>query len=160
MKIKDSFIKNPLPWVLLAGGGIYLLTRGVKAAKGLLSKGTEQKFETGSANNPFAFRAFFAAVPKGTSYTILTAASANSIAKSIYDSFGFFYDDEQKFKNAFRLLKTQAQVAQIAKVFSEKYGKDLLSYIKDGYGPLPSAGLSQSDYDDTLKLVSKLPKYK
>ena len=43
MKLKDQFLKNPLPFVLLAGGGIYLLTRGLKAAGGLISKGLETK---------------------------------------------------------------------------------------------------------------------
>lgn len=159
-KLKDQFLKNPLPFVLLAGGGIYLLTKGIKTATGLITKGKQQQYETGSVNNPFAFRAFFAAIPKGTKYTVLTSASANNIAKNIYDSFGFFYDDEQKFKNAVRLFKTQAQVAQVAQVFSTLYKTDLLSYVKDGYGPSPAAGLSEADYNDFLTLVSKLPKYK
>jgi len=90
----------------------------------------------------------------------LTAASADAIAKQIYDSFGFFSDDENKFKDAFRKFKTQAQIAQVAKLFSQKYGKDLLEFIKNGYGPFPNAGLSSADYNDMLKQVTKLPKLK
>lgn len=159
-QIKDSFTRNPLPWVVLAAGAIYLATRGVKKVSELVSSGVQNKFETGSKENPFAWRAFFAAIPKGMSYTILTGASADAIAKQIYDSFGFWSDDENKFKDAFRKFKTQAQVAQVARLFSQKYGKDLLEFIKNGYGPFPNAGLSDADYNDTLKLVTKLPKYK
>lgn len=159
-QIKDSFTKNPLPWVAIAAGAIYLATRGVKKVSELVSSGVQNKFETGSKENPFAWRAFFAAIPKGMSYTVLTGASADAIAKQIYDSFGFFSDDENKFKDAFRKFKTQAQIAQVARLFSQKYGKDLLEFIKNGYGPFPNAGLSDADYNDTLKLVTKLPKYK
>ena len=158
-KLKDQFLKNPLPFVLLAGGGLYLLTRGIKAAGGLLSKGLENKFQTGNIDNPFAYRAFFASIPKGKKYPILTAASAQALAKKIYDAFGFFYDNEAEAKNVFRQLKTKSQVAFLAQTFSNLYGKDLLEYIKNGYGPSPAAGLSQADYEEVLKLVEKLPKY-
>ena len=119
-KLKDSFLKNPLPFVLLAGGGLYLLTRGIKAAGGLISKGLENKFETSAASNPFAFRTFLASIPKGTRVTYLTAASAAQIAKEIYSAFGFFTDDETAVLNAFRKFKTQAQVAQVAQDFSNR----------------------------------------
>jgi hypothetical protein len=157
-QIKDSFVKNPLPWIVLAGGAIYLASRGVKKVSELVSQGVQNKFETGSKDNPFAWRAFFGALPQGTKYTILTSASKEAIAKQIYDSFGFFSDDENKFKDAFRKLKTQAQVADIARYFSQKYSKDLLEFIKNGYGPFPNAGLSDADYNDVLKQVTKLPK--
>ena len=157
-QIKDSFTRTPLPWVVLGAGAIYLATRGVKKVSELVSAGVQNKFETGSKDNPFAWRAFFAALPQGTKYTILTGASADAIAKQIYDSFGFFSDDENKFKDAFRKFKTQAQVAQVARLFSQKYGKDLLEFIKNGYGPFPNAGLSEADYNDMLKQVTKLPK--
>ena len=159
MKVKDIFMKNPLPWILLAGGGVYLLTRGLKAAGGLITKGLENKFETGNIDNPFSYRAFFAAIPKGKRYQLLTVASANTLSKNIYDSFGFFYDNEDEAKNVFRKLKTKSQVAFLAQTFSNLYKKDLLEYIKNGYGPSPAAGLSTDDYDEILKLVDKLPKY-
>jgi hypothetical protein len=159
MKIKDSFTKNPLPWILLAGGGLYLLTRGIKAAGGLISKGLENKFETGAASNPFAYQTFLSSTPK-TGVTYFTAASITNIAKDIYSAFGFFTDDETAVLNAFRKFKTQAQVAQVAKEFSIRYKTDLLQYIKQGYGPLPQAGLSDDEYKTVLKIVNGLPKYK
>jgi hypothetical protein len=159
-QIKDSFTRNPLPWVAIAAGAIYLATRGVKKVSELISSGTVKKFETGSTGNPFAYRSFFAQIPKGTSYLLLTGASANAIAKQIYDAFGVFSDDEIKVKDAFRKFKTQAQVAQVAQIFSNVYGRDLLAYLKDGYGFSPAAGLSDADYEEILKLVDKLPKYK
>ena len=158
-KLKDQFLKNPLPFVLLAGGGLYLLTRGIKAAGGLISKGLETKFETSAASNPFAFRTFLASIPKGTRVTYLTAASAAQIAKDIYSAFGFFTDDETAVLNAFRKFKTQAQVAQVAQDFSNRYKTDLLQYLKQGYGPLPQAGLSDEEYQTVLKIVNSLPKY-
>ena len=157
--IKDSFLKNPLPYILLVGGGVFLLTRGIKAAGGLINKGLENKFETGNIDNPFSYRAFFAAVPKGKKYQVLTVGSANALAKIIYDAFGFFYDNENEAKDAFRKLKTKSQVAFLAQTFSNIYKKDLLDYLKNGYGPSPAAGLSTDDYNEILKLVDKLPKY-
>jgi hypothetical protein len=159
MKLKDQFLKNPLPFVLLAGGGLYLLTRGIKAAGGLISKGLETKFETSAASNPFAFRSFMAAIPKGTRVTYFTAATVTAIAKDIYSAFGFFTDDETAVLNAFRKFKTQAQVAQVAQEFSNRYKTDLLQYLKQGYGPLPQAGLSDAEYQTVLKIVNSLPKY-
>lgn len=160
MKVKDSFMKNPLPWILLAGGGVYLLTRGIKAAGGLINKGLENKFETGAASNPFAYRTFLSSIPKTTAVTYFTAASAISIAKDIYSAFGFFTDDETAVLNAFRKFKTQAQVAQVAQEFSIRYKTDLLQYLKQGYGPLPQAGLANDEYQVILKIVNGLPKYK
>jgi len=160
MKLKDQFLKNPLPFVLLAGGGLYLLTKGLKAAGGLITKGLETKFETSAASNPFAYRTFLGSIPKGTSVLYLTSASANQIAQDIYSAFGFFTDDETAVLNAFRKFKTQAQVAQVAQAFSARYKTDLLQYLKQGYGPLPQAGLSDEEYQTILKIVNGLPKYK
>ena len=159
-KLKDQFLKNPLPFVLLAGGGIYLLTKGLKAAGGLITKGLETKFETSAASNPFAYRTFLSSIPKGTSVLYLTSASANQIAQDIYSAFGFFTDDETAVLNAFRKFKTQAQVAQVAQAFSARYKTDLLQYLKQGYGPFPQAGLSDEEYQTILKIVNGLPKYK
>ena len=159
-KLKDQFLKNPLPYVLLAGGGIYLLTRGVKAAGGLLSKSLETKFETSAASNPFAYRTFLGSIPKGTVVTYFKSATVDQIAKDIYSAFGFFSDDETAVLNAFRKFKTQAQVAQVAQAFSARYKTDLLQYLKQGYGPFPQAGLSDEEYQTVLKIVNGLPKYK
>jgi hypothetical protein len=159
-QIKDSFVKNPLPWIVLAGGAVYLATRGVKAVSNLASKGLLNRFETSASSNPFAFRTFLSSIPKGTTVTYFNSATATQIAKDIYSAFGFFTDDETAVLNAFRKFRTQAQVAQVAKLFSERYKTDLLQYLKQGYGPMPQAGLADAEYETILKIVNGLPKYK
>jgi hypothetical protein len=159
-KVKDSFARNPLPWIVLAGGAIYLASRGVKAVSNLASKGLLNKFETSASSNPFAFRSFMGSIPKGTTVIYFTTATATQIAQDIYSAFGYFTDDETAVLNAFRKFKTQAQVAQVAQIFSTRYKTDLLQYLKQGYGPLPQAGLSDEEYQTVLKLVNALPKYK
>lgn len=60
---------------------------------------------------------------------LLTSASANAIADSIYNAKGIFDDNEDAIYNAFKSIKAKTQLSQLSDVFKNKYGKDLYNYL-------------------------------
>lgn len=149
--------KNKTIQTVLIIGGLYLLV-----VLPILKKlGILKSAELAPANDPFAGSAFLAKVPTGT--LLLTNAVATKLAKTIYDAFGFFGDDEAQVIGVFRQLKTQSQVASLAKKFNEIYKKDLIQYMRDGKQGIQNtywSGLSESIINNIKELVSKKPKYK
>lgn len=53
-----------------------------------------------------------------------------TIARNIYDSKGFFKDDEIRALSFFNLLKNRYELALLSAYFSKEYKKDLVSYWK------------------------------
>ena len=73
------------------------------------------------------------------------------LAKQIYDSKGVFNDDEDKLYNVFRNITTQWQLSLLSSVFSYKYKKDMLEYIK-GF-------TNAEELAPILKQVQNYPQY-
>lgn len=87
--------------------------------------------------------------------TIITTASANSIAKRIYDSVGYLYDSPGKASAAFHLLKTQAQISFVSEIFNNRYNLDLLTWLNDKFDVN-----GQREYlRNIIEYVNSLPKY-
>ena len=62
---------------------------------------------------------------------LLPNSEANSKAKAIYNSFGFFNDDEEGLYSIFRSFTNKAQISQVSDAFTQLYEKDMLGVITD-----------------------------
>lgn len=91
---------------------------------------------------------------------ILTKATADSFAKTIYDALNWYADDTAKVMAVFSSLKTQSQVSYLAEIFLQKYNLDLLTYLYEGSDTFPWNGLSDDELLKITTLVDRLPQYK
>lgn len=80
---------------------------------------------------------------------LLTDKQAENLATHIRQSFGFFNDDEARIYGVFRSIVYQVQVSQIAYSYAKKYGRDLLSDLKDS--------LSNSEMGEIYKIIKSKP---
>jgi hypothetical protein len=120
---------------------------------GIIKTSEEAKEEKQLANlessNYWDFNKFLNTVPKGT--LVLTQGGASAYADDIYNAKGVFNDDEDKVFAVFRAMKTQSQVASLAKRFNQKYSKDLYTFVR---------GFFNDDEMLTIKkLLDSKPKY-
>jgi hypothetical protein len=67
--------------------------------------------------------------PAGTA--LLTKKGAEVKARNIWDSVNFVYDEPARIKAQFSDIITKSQVSHLAKVFKEKFNKDLLEFLFD-----------------------------
>jgi len=88
---------------------------------------------------------------------LITRNATNNLAKRIYDSMGFFSDDEPAVYSVFSQLKYKTQVSWLADVFQQNYKMDLLDFLKRGKGQLPQAGLNSNELQQILNIVNALP---
>lgn len=88
--------------------------------------------------------------------TIFTRKTAESYAKIIYDSLGFFYDDINAVLSVIYNIKTKSQVSYLADVFQQLYKIDLLNYLNDGAGLTWLDGLSDSNMQKVIEYTEKL----
>lgn len=97
---------------------------------------------------------FYQGAPYGA--VLLTASSAESLAKRMWDSVGYFVDSPSKGAGVIRQLKTKAQVSHLAHKFFQKYGIDLLPWLQNKYDTS-----EQKEYlADMLRHVEALPKWR
>lgn len=90
---------------------------------------------------------------KGGSGTyLLNSTSATLLAKNIYDSKGYFNDDEDKLYGVFKSLKTKSQVSYLAEFFYKKYSKDLVAYLQ--------TFLNDDEMARLKKIIDPLPNFK
>jgi hypothetical protein len=160
--VGQSVADKPLQWLIVAGVVFYF---GGKAIKGLIKPASEIRetsAETASEGNPFAFNNFldWAKIPSTTK--VLTYAEALSKAKSIYKALDVIaYENEDIVVGVFTALPSKIQVAQVAKAFSDNFGKDILTYIEQGNKTLNfwTGGLSSANYQRVIDNVARKPKY-
>jgi len=146
---------------LIRTGLIMLGTYFLVVAPILKKLGITASKSTSPERDPFSGNAFLAFAPKDT--LLITRAGAVNFSKIIYNSFGLLGDDEAKIMGVFRQLRTQSQVAFLAKIFFETYKTDLLEYLKNGrqgWGNTYWGGLNNAEINIIKELVNKKPKYK
>jgi hypothetical protein len=86
---------------------------------------------------------------------ILTMSAAEKMATTLYDSFGWFNDNEDQAKAVIRSLKFKTQLSFLAQIFYQKYGLDLLSFLRGGM--YPQDRLSDADVSELNTFINKLP---
>lgn len=166
--------KDTLILLGLVAGGLVLFSK----LKGLLgnqqaeqnNKAIQQYQQQTAINNPFDVRyiaAIQAANPSKTMH-YMTTASAQALAKKIYDSVGFWTgilpsakDYTHEIQAAFATIGYKTQVAQLAQVFQQLYKKDLLTFLQydtDKYGMF-SGDKHAAVVSTILSRVKNLPAY-
>lgn len=115
-------------------------------------KNIEDATGTGGTKNPFN-PDYWKANPTG----VISQNAASIYAQSIYDSFGLFGDDEELVISIFRKLQRKADVSRVADMFNQKFGGDMLAFMRVG-SPFSGlwGGLSDSDLNRVLKIVNSL----
>lgn len=81
---------------------------------------------------------------------VFTPASGDMLAKKIYDSAGFFNDNESEIYGAFRQCRFKAQVSFIAARFYLLYKKDLYLWLKKDV-------FNESEMISLLNITDPLP---
>jgi hypothetical protein len=153
------------PNLIIALGGLAIAYYGIikpilekiglkQSEEGKLIEKTEKK---PNKENPFS-PTFLRSLKPGSKVSLLKSEAKKNLAKRIYDAMGYFSDDEAAVISAFRILKTQSQVADLATYFSIAYKTDLLDFLRKGKGVFPQAGLNESELSEILNIVNNLPK--
>ena len=139
-------------------GGAYILYKIYNSIK---PPTDEEKLLKSGKSNPFDYKAFLSAAPSGA--ILITNASADAKAKTIYDALSCYGDDEEAIYGVFRGLATKSQVAYLAKRFYENYNKDLVWALKNGictYGiDFGNAGLNESEMKAVYDIIDSKPTY-
>lgn len=147
--------------VLAVGAVAGLAVLAIRASKRKEEKEVENLvFSTDK--NPFNWRDFFKAVPKGTT-VIRYKDGGEAAAKRLYNLFGFTNEDEQAILAFFAGIQTQYQVAQVAKKMFEVHKIELSTLLingRDYWLPNIAGGLSTDEVSQIYKNVKSKPVYR
>lgn len=151
-----AFEKKDLITVFIAIGGII----GFSLIKKLLEtlgiwKGQDTKTLDNASINPNSFwNPTYWQNFSSYSYAISTA-TAQAYADKIYNAFGAFNDDEEAVIGVFTSLRTKANASFLAYVFQQRYGMNLLAFLRGGWWPQDR--LSDADVAQINDYVNRLP---
>ena len=95
------------------------------------------------------YNKFLSTLPAGAA--LLTMSGAAAYVNDLWDATGVFNDDEEKIYGVFRAMKTQSQVAALAKRFNQLKNKDLYGYLNDY--------LNESELLKVKAIIDQKPKY-
>ena len=79
-------------------------------------------------------------------------AGAQDLAKTIYDSIGYLWDNTNTILGVFRNLKDKVQTSQVAYWYYVNYKLNLIDHLR--------ANLSDSENEEVMKIINKLPPYR
>lgn len=125
--------------VLLIGGGLLGFSTIKKFLEGIgFWNSAETKALNAAAEDPGSFWSplFWRSKPASVPFTYtINQVTAEKYSEEIYDSFGFFNDNEEGVIAVFKRLRTKANASYLADVFQAKYGDDLLKFLRGEHGP-------------------------
>lgn len=87
---------------------------------------------------------------------LITRAIAEKLAKEVYDSVGYVYDDSTKAAGAIKQLQYKSQVSFMADIFQQKYGKDMKAFMDSGFDTEDQKKTLVEVYNYVKKLPSGL----
>jgi len=111
---------------------------------------TQKKVEQLDVSKDYWNPNFYSKPPSGYDALILTSATVDNLAATIWNAAGWFNDDEEAIYGAFRALKYRTQVSFLARRFYERYRKDLYTWLRDSV-------LNSSELNTVLNITNKLP---
>ena len=160
--------KKPLLTTIIVGGLGYYAYK--KISEKLTEFRQESRVDTADTHgaavsnvSPFNYPAFdnywIAGKRFPAGYKVLTDASVRSVAKNIYDAMGYISDDEDVIKAQIKRCNSKVKISQLSKMFTQIYKRDLITFLKDGVGVRPNAGLSKEVLDEVLRYVNSLPTF-
>lgn len=151
---------NYTPWVIAAGVGLayfgvldpLMKKLGIKKDDNEIL--VDDTINQGSAKNPFDPN-FWRVAPAGA--LLLHNYDGFLLCDKIYRAFGPVNDDEETPIGVIRGLKTQSQVSYLSYLFLQRYGQDLLTFLKGGNWP--EDRLSAEDVATIIRVVKDKPPY-
>jgi hypothetical protein len=162
--VATSLLNDPVIKYVAIGGAIIVLANVFGIMEDILEAlGLKKSKDSGeldeTADNPQSWWSptFYKSAPAGTRVLLLSTASANAMAKAIYDAFGAFNDNEEQAIGIFKQLKTRSQGSFLVERFNQLYNSDLLTFLRGA--TWPEDRLSDSDVNTINQFVNKLPKY-
>jgi hypothetical protein len=164
---EEAVLNKPIAFALIAGAGLWLLSRTAKRIIVTQEERVQESAETETSfNNPWSWQAFldWNRIKKiAPAAKTLTYAQAVQRANNIYSAMCSFSENEQLAISQITSLPTQLQVAQVCNAFESNKGISLLTTFKSGidacFGVPFAGGLSAGDYNNLLMNVSKKPKF-
>lgn len=147
--------------VLYTVGGLiaFSIVRELLENLGLWQSKESKDYDQEKAN-PYSFwnPLFWRQGGEGT--LLLTNAKCQWLYNEIYESFGFFNDDESRIYSAFKTLKTQSQLSYFSWWLQNNKGTDLLDWLKGtNTGPIGDH-LDTEEISVITNYFKQLPKYK
>lgn len=149
--------------VVALGIGVFLAYKLVKKILDFLgvTKSPETAGLDAAATDPNSFwnpNYWQTVKPAGAYYTYtFTYDQAAELAKSLYDAFGMFNDNEEQAINVFKQCHTKANASYICYVFQSIYGEDCLTFLRGGWWPQDR--LSDTDVWTITNYVNNLKAY-
>ena len=144
--------------IFLLGGGVigFFLLKQLFEKLGIW-RDADQKALDAAATSPTSFwNPNYWKQAQSYSYA-MTTEQANAYADQINDAFGAFNDNEAAVIGIFRSLQTKANVSFLAYCFQNKYGQDLLTFLRGGIWPQDR--LSDADVSQINSYVNHLPNF-
>ena len=74
---------------------------------------------------------YYETLKKSGSLPILNPAKLEKLATQIFNSMGFFNDDEAAINSAFQQLNSKFEAWALASTFNKKFNNDLFSFLAD-----------------------------
>lgn len=149
---KDSIDPNTLIKAGVTLAGLFIVYRLLQKTGLLPSRESnleQQNLQALESSNYWNYNDFLAKAPGG--HALLTQAGAAAFVEDLWDATGYFNDDEQKIYGVFRAMKTQSQIAALAKRFNQLKAQDLYSYLKNY--------LNEEELLTIKKIIDQKPKY-
>jgi hypothetical protein len=109
-------------------GGILVILYLVLMRFGLLGK--KKNVNRLSGFDTSKFKSNVAKYTIASYPNIISNDVATEYAKQVYDSKGFFKDNDSAVINIFKQVGTRGDIAKIVMAFSQKYSKDMGDYLK------------------------------
>jgi hypothetical protein len=128
---------------------VYKILQKVGVLPTAESNQAAQNLQQLESSNYWNYNDFLAKAPGG--HALLTQAGAAAYVEDLWDATGYFNDDEEKIFGVFRAMRTQSQIAALAKRFNQLKNKDLYGYLKDY--------LNETELLTVKKIIDQKPKY-
>jgi hypothetical protein len=128
---------------------VYKILQKVGVLPSTESRREEENLIALESANYWNYNDFLKTYPAGT--RLLTQAGAAAFVEDLWNATGWFNDDEQKIYGVFRAMKTQSQVAALAKRFNELKSQDLYNYLVNY--------LNAEELLVIKKIIDQKPKY-
>jgi hypothetical protein len=108
-----------------------------------------QNLQALESSNYWNYNDFLQKAPGG--HALLTQAGAAAYVDDLWNATSFYSDDEEAIYGVFRAMRTQSQIAALAKRFNQLKSKDLYGYLKDY--------LNEAELLTIKNIIDQKPKY-
>jgi hypothetical protein len=149
---KDSIDPNIIIKATVSLAAIFLVYK-IAQKLGLIPSKDDKKEEANllalEGSSYWNYNDFLQKAPPG--HALLTQAGAAAYVEDLWNATGIFDDDEEKIYGVFRAMRTQSQIAALAKRFNQLKTKDLYGYLKDY--------LNETELLTIKNIIDQKPKY-